>query len=276
MQQPKYRIYATLLDAFWGYMNSDAIWDKYWGWSENPPHAPEEFHELQFQELIDRINRKPFDSEAADKGTAFNEIIDCLVENRRSEIMQIERLYLESVVDDYQYQEGEVKCKPRKVRGDVIALRATYNNRVFTFPISLCREFANYFKNALTQQRVEAILPTAFGDILVYGVIDELMPTSVHDIKTTGSYTVGKFKDHHQHLVYPYALMQNGSDVQTFEYDIVEFNKGGFVVDTYTETYVFNPERDIPILTNHCEEFIRFLEENRDLITDKKIFGGEN
>ena len=42
------------------------------------------------------------------------------------------------------------------------------------------------------------------------------------------------------------------------------------------ETYVFNPERDIPILTNHCEEFIRFLEENRELITDKKIFGGEN
>lgn len=276
MQQPKYRIYATLLDAFWGYMNSDAIWDKYWGWSENPPHTPEEFHELQFQELIDRINRKPFDSEAADKGTAFNEIIDCLVENRRSEIMQIERLYLESVVDDYQYQEGEVKCKPRKVRGDVIALRATYNNRVFTFPISLCREFANYFKNALTQQRVEAILPTAFGDVLVYGVIDELMPTSVHDIKTTGSYTVGKFKDHHQHLVYPYALMQNGSDVRTFEYNIVEFNKGGYVVDTYIETYVFNPERDIPILTNHCEEFIRFLEENRRLITDTKIFGGEN
>lgn len=38
----------------------------------------------------------------------------------------------------------------------------------------------------------------------------------------------------------------------------------------------YNPERDIPILTNHCEEFIRFLEENRELITDKKIFGGEN
>ena len=101
------------------------------------------------------------------------------------------------------------------------------------------------------------------------------MPATVHDIKTTGSYTVGKFKDHHQHLVYPYALMKNGSDVRTFEYNIVEFNKGGYVIDTYTETYVFNPERDIPILTNHCEEFVRFLEENRKLITDTKIFGNE-
>lgn len=255
-QQPKYRIYATLLDAFGAYLNSDVIWDKYWGWSENPPHTPEEFHEQQFQELIDRINRKPFDSEAADRGTAFNEIIDCMIENRKSSIMEISKAYH----DD----------------GKLYGIKAVYNNRTFTFHIDLCREFANYYKGALTQQRVEAILPTAYGSVLVYGLIDELMPTSVHDIKTTGSYTVGKFKDHHQHLVYPYALMKNGSDVRTFEYNIVKFNKGGYVVDTYTETYVFNPERDIPILTNHCEEFIRFLEENRELITDKKIFGGEN
>ena len=258
-QQPKYRIYATLLDAFGAYLNSDVIWDKYWGWSENPPHTPEEFHEQQFQELIDRINRKPFDSEAADRGTAFNEIIDCMIEHRKSDTVEVEKIY--GIVN------GEAQ---------VISLKTTYNNREFTFPISLCCEFANYYKGALTQQRVEAILPTAYGNVLVYGLIDELMPTSVHDIKTTGSYTVGKFKDHHQHLVYPFALMQNGSDVRTFEYNIVEFNKGGYVVDTYTETYVFNPERDIPILTEHCEEFIRFLEENRELITDKKIFGGEN
>ena len=244
------------MDSYWGYLNSDVIWEKYWGWSENPPHTPEEFHELQFQELIDRINRKPFDSEAADRGTAFNEIIDCMIENRKSSIMEMSRVYH----DD----------------GTLYGIKAVYNNRTFTFHIYLCREFANYYKGALTQQRVEAILPTAYGNVLVYGLIDELMPTSVQDIKTTGSYTVGKFKDHHQHLVYPYALMQNGSDVRTFEYNIVEFNKGGYVVDTYTETYVFNPERDIPILTNHCEEFIRFLEGNRELITDKKIFGGEN
>lgn len=274
MTKISYRLYATILDAFHGYVNSDAIWEKYWGWSENPPHTPEQFHELQFQELIDRINRKPFDSEAADKGTAFNEVIDCMVENRKSDTMLIERICEKEIVDDYQYSDGDVNCRKKEViTNRVIALKATYNNREFTFPISLCREFANYFKGALTQQRVEAILPTAFGNVLVYGFIDELMPTSVHDIKTTGSYSVGKFKDHFQHLVYPYALIQNGNDIRTFEYNIVEFNKGGYVVDTYTETYVFNPERDVPILTSHCEEFIKFLEENRALITDKKIFG---
>lgn len=270
-----YRIYPTILDAYFNYLNSDIIYERYYGWSENPPCTEEEFRQKQFQELIDRINRKPFDNEAADKGTALNEIIDCMVEHRKSETMQIEKVYKverTGACDNF----GKPLYYDEYPTNEVIALKAIYNNREFTFPIFLCRELAEYYKGGLTQQRVEAILPTAYGNVLVYGLIDYLMPTMVNDLKTTGSYTVGKFKDHHQHLVYPYVLMQNGSDVRTFEYNIVEFNKGGYVVDTYTETYVFNPKRDIPILTNHCEEFIRFLEENRELITDKKIFGGEN
>lgn len=246
IKQPKFKFYATLLDAFTNYLKSDVVWGKYWGFSENPPHTPDEFRDKQFQSLIDTINRVPFDSEAADKGTAFNEVIDCLIENRNSDKVIVEKI----PSDD----------------GTTVSLRATYNSRQFVFPVSLCREFANYYKGALTQQRVEAILPTCFGNVLIYGVIDELMPMSVHDIKTTGSYFVGKFKDHWQHMVYPYCLMQNGSDIRLFEYNITDFKS------TYTESYTFVPERDIPILTNHCEEFIRFLNDNRDLITDKKIF----
>jgi hypothetical protein len=254
-QSPNYQLYATLLDAFNDYLNSDAIYQRYWGWSENPPHTMEEFQQKQFSELIDRINRVPFDSEAADKGTAFNELIDCMIEGRKSDKIEIERIYDSS--------------------GNMANLKATYNNRNFTFPIGVCREFADYFKGALTQQRVEAILPTIHGDVLLYGYIDELMPVSVHDIKTTGNYSAFKFKNHFQHLVYPYCLMLSGSDVRTFEYNIVEFNKGGYVNGTYTEIYVFTPERDIPVLTQHVECFIEFLERNRELITDKKIFALE-
>ena len=227
MNKVNYKFYATLLDAFKNYVDSDIIYQRYWGFSENPPFSEEEFHEQQFQELIDRINRKPFDSEAADKGTAFNEVIDCMIENRKSETVKVEKVYkvnrfgaCDEMGKPLYYDEEETK--------EVIALKATYNNREFTFPISLCREFAAYYKGALTQQRVEAALPTAYGNVLVYGLIDELMPTSVHDVKTTGSYTVGKFKDHHQHLVYPYALMQNGSDVRTFEYNIVRSLSGSW------------------------------------------------
>lgn len=250
----KYNFYATILDSFYGYLSSDAVWQKYWGWSENPPHTPEEFHALQFDELINRINRVPFDSEKADRGTAFNEVIDCLIENRKSESVQVERIYSND---------------------EVTALRATYNNRTFDFPISFCREFSEYFKGALTQQRVEAILSTRYGNALLYGYIDELMPMSVHDIKTTGSYSSFKFRNNFQHLVYPYCLIQNGNDIRTFEYNIAEFNKYGTPVETYTETYVFSPDRDIPILTSHVELFIEFLEENKHLIIDKKIFALE-
>lgn len=246
MRQPKYKFYATLLDAFTGYLRSDVIWSRYWGFSQAPPYTQEEFQDKQFNSLIDTINRVPFDSEAADKGTAFNEVVDCLIEHRKSDKVTVEKI----PSDD----------------GTTVGLRATYNNRQFVFPVSLCREFANYYKGALTQQRVEAILPTCFGDILLYGYIDELMPMSVHDIKTTGSYFVGKFKDHWQHLVYPYCLLQNGSDVRLFEYNVTDFR------NTYTESYTFVPERDIPILTAHCEDFVRFLNDNRGLITDKKVF----
>ena len=250
--RPDYRIYATLLDTFTAYQKRDVSYDKYYAWSDTPEFTPEEWDAKMFQELIDRINRVPFDSEAADKGTAFNEVVDALIENRKPRGVDVER------------------------SADNAAYVVTYNNRAFTFPIALCREFAAYYQGALTQQRVSALLRTCFGTVEVYGVIDELMPTSVHDIKTTGSYFVGKFKDNWQHVVYPYCLTMNGCDIRTFEYNVAEFNKSGYVTGTYTETYVFDPGRDIPLLQRQCEELIRFLNDNRDLITDKKIFGGEN
>ena len=279
--QTKYRFYATLLDSYMNYVESDTIWEKYWGWSDNPPHTPDEFRQEQFQALIDRINRVPFDSEAADKGTAFNEIIDCMVENRNSDKMLIERIVepdtIEKVVGgqvdncDPDERWADVEVYPNPNAGKVIGLRAVYNDRIFEFNIDLCREFADYFKGALTQQFVSAILPTAYGDVEVYGFIDGLKPLSVHDIKTTGSYQVGKFKNHSQHLVYPYCLLKDGSNVRLFEYNVAEISKYG-KYETFTESYTFVPERDIPILTERCESLIRFIEENRDLITDKKIF----
>ena len=50
--QPKYKIYATLLDSYFNYLNSDVIYERYYGWSENPPCTEEEFRQKQFQELI--------------------------------------------------------------------------------------------------------------------------------------------------------------------------------------------------------------------------------
>jgi hypothetical protein len=247
--QLRYKFYPSLLDAFQSYLDSETIWEKYWGYSETPPHTPEEFRQQQFQSLIDRINRVPYDNEAVAKGTAFNEVIDCMVLNRPSTKVQVEKLVLD---------------------GQVVALKATYGSRSFCFPLPLCREVANYYQGALTQQFVQAVLPTIFGDVLLYGFIDYVLPFLTCDLKTTGRYNVGDFKNHWQHIVYPYALIENGSNVTDFEYNVVELTPKDY--NTYTESYSFVPERDVPKLTQHCEDFIRFLQENRDLITDKKIF----
>lgn len=277
----KFRFYATLLDGFTDYLNSDIIYEKYWGWSENPPHTLEEFRQKQFQSLIDRINRVPFDSEAADKGTAFNELVDCLIENRKpSEKFKFKRVVEPEVIERVTGQVdgcgpeerwADVSYEDNPNAGKVVGIRAHYNNRVFYFDIKLVREFSNYYKGALTQQFVSAIVPTAFGDVEVYGYVDELMPQSVHDIKTTGRYSVGKFKDHSQHIVYPYCYWKNGMPPMLFEYNIAEIDKYGRW-ETFTESYMFVPERDVPCLVARCEDLIRFLLKYRHLITDKKIF----
>ena len=251
--QLKYRFYATLLDSFQNYLKSDEIYSMYWGGNENPPFTFEEFEKKQYQNLIDRINRVPMnweDSEKADKGTAFNEIVDCIIDKRKSDKMQIES----------DKETGIIK--------------AQYNEREFVFPISLCREFADYYKGATTQILTEAVLPTHYGNVLLYGYIDELMPKSIHDIKTTGMYSAGKFKDHFQHYVYPYCLRLNGNDVSDFEYNVavIKETKKAINYETFTEFYSFVPERDIPILTAFVEQLIEFIEANKHLITDKKIF----
>lgn len=251
----RFRVYATALDAWQNYLDTPQVYDKYWGWSNEPPHTLDEFWVIQYASLIDRINRVPFTSEAASKGTAFNAVIDTLVTGQPDE-----------------------KVKMRKVtdeQGKRIAIQAELNGFTFQYPYEICKEFALYYKGAIPQVRVSAMLPTYYGDVELYGYIDELMPLSVHDIKYTGNYSASKFKHHSQHLVYPYCLIQNGSGIRTFEYNIAEENKYGRW-QTFTETYVFDPDRDIPILRERCEGLIEFVLQNAEHITDKKIFGGEN
>lgn len=244
----KYNIYATLLDAFQGYLCSSDVYQQYWGFAESPSKTEDEFEEEQFQGLIDRINRVPFQSEAADKGTAFNEVIDCILENRQSEKMQL------------------VSSK------ETNTISATFNGNTFVFPYKETMQYANQFNGAICQVMTEAILPTKYGDVCLYGYIDELMPMSVHDIKTTSKYSAGKFRKHWQKIVYPYCLNANGNNVKDFEYNVVLFKGKSNNFETFTEYYAYVPERDNKLLTEHVEGLIEFLESNKSKITDLKIF----
>lgn len=267
--QPEYLLYATLLDSYSDYIHSDIIYSEYWGFSNNPPFSEDEFREKKRLDLINRINRVPMkweDSEKADRGTAFNEIVDCIIAGKKSDKMEIKKIfttYTEMLdAENKRYEEVETNR--------LSAIEATYNNRTFTFPISVCKEFANYLKCAISQVHTEAILQTKYGDVLLYGYIDELMPASVHDIKTTGKYKAGKFKRNWQHVVYPYCLNKNGCKISNFEYNILLIGKGTY--ETFVEHYNYVPETDITRLAAHVEAFIEFIEANRDVITDLKIF----
>ena len=244
--QVMYNFYPTLLDAFWSYLNSSKMYQKFWGFSEDPSKTEEEYEKEQFQSLIDKINRVPFDSEAADKGTAFNEVVDCILLNKKSDKMEL------TSSDN--------------------SITAKYNNRTFVFDKSICKEFAEYYKDAIPQVYVYGNIQTKYGIVNVYGYLDELMPLKVHDIKTTTKYEAFKFQNNFQHIVYPYCLCQMGNDIKDFEYNILVWDKTGLTGAIITESYTYVPERDDERLRLHCELFIEFIEANKDLITDLKIF----
>lgn len=277
------RIYATALDAFKQYLDSDDIWEKYWGGSENPPHTPEEFKQKQYEDLINRINRVPFENEAMSKGTAFNELIDAIIEKRNPNGMKVSRAYksytpteLASKLSCSQ-EELESLVKGSNIKFDNV--RNCYidldefsgydvecNEYKFFFPLDIVMHYKKIYDKSIPQYRTSGIMYTMYGRVELYGYIDELMPMSIHDIKTTKAYSSFMFRHHYQHLVYPYCLIQEGMNIHRFDYDITDFK------DVYTETYYFNEERDIPKLRAIVEDFLGFLFENKSVITDKKIF----
>ena len=245
----KYKIYPSLLDSFQYYLDSSENYQKYWGNSADPAMSEADFEEKCLQDLLNSINRVPFESEDADRGTAFNEIVDWLITGAPCE------------------REGMGICFDEDTREYV----ATYKERIYRFPESICMEFANYYRGAIPQVLCQAVLPTKYGNVLLYGYIDELMSFGIHDIKTTKKYEVGKFRKHWQHRVYPYCIDKMGNCIDHFEYNVAEITKSGKIT-TFTEYYRYDAKQTESELIEICEWFISFLENNRDKITDKKVF----
>jgi hypothetical protein len=217
MQQPDYKIYPSILDAYAWYKKSES------------PECK--------QELIDKINRVPFQSEAADKGTAFNELVD----------LKISEPSCNLCIDKDEYGFGP-----------------------FWFKIPIVETFAEELKGAIPQQRVEATIETDNGLVLLYGYADEILADTCIDIKTTKSYEFPKFMHNWQHVVYPYCLNQMGIECNNFIYLITDFN------NIFKEEYKYNPAKQLNRLKAELNDFIFFLDMNKDVITDKKIFAMED
>lgn len=249
-QEIKYQFYPSLIDAYEGWRNSDKIWEEYWGGSEKPSKSPEEFEAEQLQGLLDKINRVPHEpNEAADKGTAFNEVVDMIIHHRATS---------DIVTAASDKQAGVIRAT---------MLKEDSTKQTFEFSIPLCREFADYYKGAVSQMFVEGTIGTIYGTVRLYGYADEVLEDGTCcDIKTTKQYKAGKFKNNTQHLAYPYCLNQMGIPCNDFEYNVTDFKS------TFTEHYSVDLAKVETELRERCEQFIEFLFFHKDLITDTKIF----
>lgn len=196
--QLQHKFYATLLDAFSWYKKSEK--------------------EEAFQEFLDKINRVPFESEAASRGTAFNELVDNL-------------------------------CADFEVYG-LLPGDEVINHSGFDFPGDIVREFVVQFAGCLRQIYVERTIQTKYGSVLLYGYIDELLWWIVYDIKTTKAYELGKYTRNWQHKVYLYCLQETGID--TFQYTVTDFDSSYKEEYTWKDSY----QIDLQLICEELIEFI--------------------
>lgn len=282
-----YRIYPSLLDKYQQLLDYEEEAEKPWNkWTpasiekakteyleSDFPIAPwiepvvgdyiltpeEKYDEIE-QELIDMINRKPHAPMlAADRGTAFNEVIDCLILNKpcQREDMTIESLRSQNVP---------------------FAIRADYNGFSFVFDLELCRAVKSLLGGAVCQYLIEAPIRTKYGDVLLYGYLDYWLEDKIIDLKTTGKYDFGNYERKWQKSVYPYCAIESGltNGISEFDYLVVQMGKGKVITGTvYNEAYSYDHESNKIKLQEHIESFIDFIERNRDRITNRKIFNQE-
>ena len=98
-------------------------------------------------------------------------------------------------------------------------------------------------------------------DVLFYGYVDLIGKYKAVDLKTTRSYQKDRYLNNHQNL-YLHALKRRG--IKLMEYVITDFN------DVYLESYPLT--HPIERQLEEIRQFKQFLDQNRELITDKKIF----
>lgn len=267
MSKPKYRVNPSLLNKWQELVDADKHWEEFYGNSDEPSISSEDYYRKCEQELLDSLNRVPFVSEASSKGTALNELVDCIVDNRKPmEEMAVERVCQRSEED--------------AMKTNLIGYRANLDGFSFLFDAGLVHELAEYFKGAICQHLCEAVIETAFGPVIVYGYADYIHQDIVYDLKSTSRYSAyGKFSDGWQKELYPWALIESGevTNVAGFEYTIVPLSGGSSTTplitgEIKTEYYDYSHGAATRRLRQVLEAFIPWIEDHRHLIHHPRVF----
>lgn len=269
-KKPRFRITPSLLNKWQDLVDCDRHWEEWYGNSDEPTISSEDYYAKCEQDLLNAINRVPFVSEAASRGTALNELVDCIVDNRKPmEGMVVERVYQLSEAD--------------ATRKNLIGLSVEYEGFSFLFDIVLVRSLAEYFKGAVCQHRCEAVMDTSFGPVILYGDSDYILRDVVYDLKSTNKYSAyGKFEDGWQKDLYPWALIESGEmeGITGFEYTIVPLSGGSATSPLITgeiksEWYDYSHGTATRRLRQVLEAFLPWIEEHRSQITHPRIFNEE-
>lgn len=313
MQQHNYSFSPSLLDAFqrmvdtkveeFFYQDETGAWHLNWNETEETFHySEEEVDALLKQEFIDKVNKVPTTpSEAASKGTAFNEIVDCLVKKckpsnpsiviktiRNGEDLYDARIKKLSYEEDVLGKEVVPYTLPKLDSMDQFAkigvpfIYAAIDGFEFFFDKNFCLEAAEYFKGSICQYYTKGYIETAKGLVELHGYIDYLRMDRLFDAKTTKRYAFGDFQKKWQRYAYPFTLIESGmmNDVTSFEFTIYVLSGGGprsplITGKQYKEVYTYDHEQARKMLTQQCERVAEFLEQNRSLIMNDRIFGKE-
>lgn len=302
MQQPNFAFSPSLLDAFqrmvdtkaedFFYQDETGAWHLNWNETEETLHfSEEEVDAMLKKEFIDKVNKVPtHPSEAASKGTAFNEIVDCLVLKRKPQqhiiiktIRSSNDLFEVRKRNEVEHNDLDAMrpiCDAEFAKIGVPFIYAALDGFEFFFDKDFCLEAAEYFKGSICQYYTKANLQTSKGIVELHGYIDYLRQDRLYDAKTTKRYTFGDFQKKWQRYTYPFTLIESGmmNDVNSFEFTIYLLKGGSgrtpLITGTqYKELYTYDHEQARKMLTQQCERVAEFLEANRELITNEKIFG---
>ncbi len=278
--QHDYCIYPSLLIAYQSLLDYQLVAEEDWNKVSEAAHergeyldhdigdyklTPDEMYLKLEADLIDSINRVDGRfGEAADKGTTFNEIVDCLIENRKS-------------------SREDCIIKSKKDNNGNTVIEARIHDFVFDFDLQLCRETADYFTGSIPQYLAKAVMSTDYGNVLLYGFADEWVSSQMFDIKTTGKYSWGKFEKGWQRHVYPWCAIESGdaTEIESFTYYVIEwaYQRKGEPLKAkgvYLETYTYNHEESGVKIREILESFIGWLLSRKSFIQDQRIFGGKN
>ncbi len=260
-----YAITPSHLDAFQAFLDAEYDWGQWWGNSEEPVKSAEEYAAECEKKLIDQINRCPKEPiEVADRGTAFNEVVDMFIHNLGTAATRSD-------------------MDIRLSKSEPYYIYVKFNGFEWYFDTHLCTKVAERYPYSISQYPCGAPLQTSKGLVWLYGYLDEWVAYKISDIKTTGEYHFGKYERKWQKHLYPYAVVESGdcTEIQEFEYTVVKLSeptKKDPIIhgEIYPEVYTNDHEQNRRLLQDICEQFIEWLEYRREHITDSRIFGGEN